>query len=272
MRNNISLSFVASFLLLSSLTVSGQTVSPVQSSARPFGLTADSLVNLAGSDERSAAFMENELGGLMEIVDQNLSESTRLEDVSGVALDPSKLNLAVESDLRVYFLGEGAGYHNTLGYNTQGIGIDEGNPSLIFPDASEGRRRTSRTPLQTGDFVDLGTHEAGTQLDFFLIANGANNPNPDRVWTAWPESNSDGIQHTVAYALEDSPYLVLAFEDLPGGGDRDFNDLVFVTDIGARNVAVLANPEPSVILSLVAILGVVFFAVSREKKKRAKAN
>lgn len=59
--------------------------------------------------------------------------------------------------------------------------------------------------------------------------------------------NPDGINHVVsfAYAMKDSPYLILGFEDLYGGGDRDFNDLLFAVDIGAINVAALTGtPEP----------------------------
>jgi hypothetical protein len=56
--------------------------------------------------------------------------------------------------------------------------------------------------------------------------------------------------------MKDSPYLVLGFEDLFGGGDRDFNDLLFVVDIGGINVAELtATPEPATMASMGAFLG-----------------
>ncbi len=55
--------------------------------------------------------------------------------------------------------------------------------------------RTSSEPLLPGDFVDLGTFGAGTQ--------------------------PDGINHVVAFASVQlgSPYLLIGFEDLLGGGD-----------------------------------------------------
>ena len=43
-----------------------------------------------------------------------------------------------------------------------------------------------------------------------------------------------------------SPYLVMSFEDMAGGGDRDYNDVVFAVDIGAINVKrLLSTPEPA---------------------------
>ena len=163
----------------------------------------------------------------MKFIDANLSEVTALSDVSSVALDPAKLKLATQANVRVYFLGEGAGYHNTLGFNNSGVGAFEGSPSLIFPDASSRvswynsaasvALRTNREPLAAGDFVDLGLMDAGQTLDFFLISNGANNARSNQVWTAYESYNSDGLQHMASFAMQDSPYLLLSFEDIAGG-------------------------------------------------------
>jgi hypothetical protein len=61
-------------------------------------------------------------------------------------------------------------------------------------------------------------------------------------------------------ALEDSPFLIMGFEDLWGGGDRDFNDLVVAIDIGRENVAHMsAAPEPSVSIMFAIFLGVSYF-------------
>jgi hypothetical protein len=98
--------------------------------------------------------------------------------------------------------------------------------------------------------------EAGSVLDFFLITDGANGGN--LVFSADRSANADGINHAVAFAYQkaNSPYLILGFEDLYGGGDRDFNDLVFAVDIGAANVKALTSaPEPAMALTLVSFLG-----------------
>jgi hypothetical protein len=54
--------------------------------------------------------------------------------------------------------------------------------------------------------------------------------------------------------LENTPYLLIGFEDLYGGGDRDYNDLMFVVDFGEENVEKLIGPEPSTLV-LLALLG-----------------
>lgn len=256
----------------------GQTESPVQSTARPFGLDIVGPVQLAGSDERSADFQTNVLPIAEEFVNVNLNEKVPVANATSLALDPSQLDLLTTADVRVYFVGEGAGYHNTLGFNTSGSGISSGDPQLIFPDASASNSylssgadtRKASEPLLAGDFVELGTLEAGTHLDFFLIANGANGGT--NVYSTDQSINPDGINHVVthAFALEDSPYLLIGFEDLFGGGDNDFNDLVFVLDIGIENIQYLAQtasldspvvgaPEPrlSAILMLAITIGIV---------------
>ena len=79
---------------------------------------------------------------------------------------------------------------------------------------------------------------------------------------------SSRLQHVLAFTLEDSPYLILGFEDLWGGGDRDYNDLIFAVDVGEANVEVLnklASPEPGMAMSLVVFvaIGLAFHRSSR---------
>ena len=262
-------------LFLSSISFA-QTELTVQSSASPFDLDIASPVYQAGSDSKSADFQANYLPTFQEFINANLTEKGALQDTSSLSLDPSKLFLSTQSDVRAYFIGEGAGYHNTLGFNVTGSGIETGDPQLIFPDSSSRNSyyqdadstqgyRSSSYPLLPGDFVDLGTHEAGTQLDFFVIANGANGGT--NVFSTNESINPDGINHVISYAIEDSPYLLIGFEDLYGGGDRDFNDLILVADIGESNVQNLiltSNPEPSTLLTLSLFSG---FAYLKTRKR-----
>jgi hypothetical protein len=51
-------------------------------------------------------------------------------------------------------------------------------------------------------------------------------------------------------AFDYKNYLVLAFEDISYGGDKDYNDVVFAVDIGEANLMQLATvsaaaPEPT---------------------------
>jgi len=266
---SLALAAVASLSL--SLSAFAQTASPVQSSARPFGLDIVDKVQLAGSDEASATFQKSVLPGLNGYLSGALSEGKKVND-NALLLDPSKLKLATDSNVRAYFIGEGAGYENSLGFNTSGGGVTSGDPALIFPNASTGGRRTDSTPLQAGDFVDLGKLLGGQKLDFFLIANGATRT-PGAVYSTDSSVNPDGINHVVSFATIYDSYLVIGFEDLLGGGDRDFNDLLFAIDIGAVNVAALTGtPEPATYMTMgLFLVGGVWVARRRKAQKAVNA-
>ncbi|MEO0793786.1 MAG: DUF4114 domain-containing protein [Verrucomicrobiota bacterium] len=260
-------------LTIPMLPVPAQTELSVQSNARPMGLDIVSPVMQAGSDANSAQFQAEVLPQMQDFINESLGERQGITNLSSISLDPSKLYLSNDANVRVYFVGEGAGYHNTLGYNTDGASVNSGDPLLIFPNASsvdsyyqhgdENAWRSSSAPLMPGDFVDLGLLEAGSQLDFFLIANGARGGS--MVWSTDDSANADGLVHTVSLAEDGSPYLLIGFEDLYGGGDRDYNDLLFAVDIGAANVAYLANPEPSTWLIMgLFVVGVFYIARRRQ--------
>ncbi|GAB5558390.1 MAG: hypothetical protein SynsKO_00370 [Synoicihabitans sp.] len=266
-------------LLASGLSAIAQTESSVQSTARPFGLDITAPVQIAGSDEASASFQEDALPVITDLINTQLGENVQFNNQTAYSLDPTKLRLATESTARVYFVGEGAGYRNTLGFNALPAGADTpetvvtADSELIFPDSSSSvstydpassARRYSRAPLLPGDFVDMGTFAAGTTLDFFLIANGANGGR--NAYSAPATRNPDQLDHVVSFVLPDSPYLIIGFEDLFGGGDKDYNDLVFAVDIGAANLQkLISTPEPSTWAIMFGCLGWVYWTTSRRR-------
>lgn len=237
-------------ILLAAICIAQVSIAlPVQSPARPFGLDIVGPVQSSGSDPASVLFNSTELSYMQSWLGENFTESTAIDD-SSFPLDSSNLILKYYSpNARVYFIGEGAGYHNSLGFILTGPRLNVSIPKLIFPDASSYGRGSpdSRYPLTIGDFVDLGPVTEGTSIGFFLIANGARGGR--QVWSTKTEYNADGINHVVSLVRPESPYLLIGFEDLYGGGDNDFNDLVFALEIGANNakalrgVSVLAVPD-----------------------------
>jgi len=245
-------------------SVLGQTTSPIQSAARPYNIDIIAPVQLAGSDAASRTFQTDVLPGMLKLADQSLSETKNITNSNSISLDPSKLVLAADATVRVYFLSEGAGYRNSLGISTTGKGPLGEDAALIFPDASSASGyggsksvvRTSSEPLAAGDFVDLGKYNAGTSLDFFLIANGASGGT--NYFSTDLSLNRDGIVHSVSLAPDGSAYLIIGFEDLLGGGDKDYNDLLFAVEIGKLNVSSLAGlsaPEPTLALGSVLVAG-----------------
>jgi len=274
-----AVAFTVLFSCVLTATSLAQTTSRVQSRSRPFGLEIVDSVKIGGSDERSADFQSNNLPYFNQLINTTLSESTAITNVETMTLDPTKLTLQTDYQVRAYFVGEGAGYRNTLGFTTvDNQGNATSDPQLIFPDVSSptsyydpsSTKRYQRAPLLQGDFVDLGTITAGDTLDFFLIANGANGGRT--VWTADESQNPDGLQHVVAYAQPGTPYLLIGFEDLYNGGDKDYNDALFVVDVGSTNVDQLTGaPEPSTWLVLFAagVAGLVFV---KQKGARSKCD
>ena len=258
----------------SSAAIAG-TVSPVQSGATPFGLQPIADVQLRGSDSDAADFQTNDLPGLQAIVNNTLTESQSINNLSSIALNPNDLVISGDSEVRAYFIGEGAGYRNSLGIYTgdSSDGIN-GDASLIFPDASttgyysyyNSDYRSSRAPVAPGDFVDLGTYTDGTQLNLFLVANGAGGGT--NTYFTDMELNSDGIDHFVMLATPDNPYLLIGVEDLHGGGDEDYNDVVVALEVGVATTRVLMAKAVPLPAPVAALLGPVLFGVILAVKRR----
>jgi hypothetical protein len=190
------------------------------------------------------------------------AERLELTGAHQIMLDPSKLLLKYAHNVSAYFINEGAGFRNQLAYETTSS-TGAKSSGLVFSDVSSTESIMSNAdgPLMKGDGVNIGNVAAGTQLDFWLRANGKNGGT--NIFGTNTASNSDGLQHVVAYAY--GKYVMLGFEDLWGekgasGGqnqksDRDFNDTVFVIDIGEDNVRNLIKPipEPTMTLGLIGV-------------------
>lgn len=200
--------------------------------------------------------------------------------VNSFQLDPTKLDLMYDHEVKVHFLSEGASFRNQLGVNVTGTtNIDD---TILFDDIScltascstftkyqkpeIGSSTIDKGGLTAGESVSLGNVTAGSTLDFWLNANGFLKSNPTR-WSTDTSKNKDGLQHVMAYEYED--YLVLAWEDLVRGGDRDYNDAVFAIDIGKANLQKIKKsqdvPEPS---TTAALLGITAFGLSRFRRRQ----
>jgi len=213
----------------------------------PHGLSVIGSVQDAGSDARSQNFQENVLPVFQQFIDENLQEMSEFEGAPDYVLDPTKLYLplATNQPIRVYFVHEGAAYRNQLGVAIVDAGHGQDGETelidplsqgqLIFPDASYENPPDGLSPggpLHCGDFVEIGNVDQGKELDFFLVSDGANGSS--EVLRNFVEFNSDGLQHVItAYYDELYPgFILIGFEDIVGGGDLDYNDCLFIIDIG----------------------------------------
>ena len=278
-----------------SVVVNAGTPEKYQSQASPYGLDTAGKVMQAGSTADSKNFDTTVMPSLMNFINKNLPETVNNTKSSAFEVDPSKLVLKNDYNVTATFVYENAGYHNSFGVDEVAAGkkgpksaLDEvtsDTAKLLFPDTSTpaggaaavgAGGTTQDQPVVPGDFVNLGNVKAGTALDFFLIANGANGGN--QVFSANEALNQDGFnQHVAGFTTHifavpqlNSPYLFLSFEDLWGGGDQDINDTIVAINVGAATVnSLLATPEPAMPLTFAACLGVALIAVRKNKKANA---
>jgi hypothetical protein len=197
-------------------------------------------------------------------------------------LDGANLTLHGDAHVAVQFESEAAGYRSMLGWYkvVDGAPVD---PQLIWLDTSQSSQNVDGNPLVNGQpmTVDLGVLPEGTEIGFFLIANGwSSGPNlallsgktldqinaglgiadgPDGAgnlaitfggqplagsvyYTSDPTLNPDDLQHALSGI--DAPHagwLHIAFEDLLNGGDHDYNDVLFRVQLGDYSYRVMSG-------------------------------
>lgn len=153
-----------------------------------------------------------------------------------------KLFAAETGHVTAEFLGSDAAYTNILIFDPQG------QSRAVFNGHA--------TPV--GTVVDLGVFNAGTELKFQLHVTNTG----DRFNTGPASANNDNEIHASA-VLDSNRRAVVGFEDLRGGGDRDYNDLQFrVTNVS--NIS--AVPEPSTWGMMLGGMGLLAFMARRRQK------
>lgn len=217
------------------------------------------------------------------------------ETIGAQTIDLDSIKLKYDHNVNVYFLGETAGgYRNQLDFITWKDGKVVQNQTKIFGDTSCSKAEKNTLanyndfcanpndplanksqqdkPLNVGDFAELGNFEAGTVFDFRLVSNAINggiyNKGVKGVFGVDEATNPDKVQHVMAYYYKD--LMIFGYEDLWGGGDKDYNDVVFAIDFGkgnARDLAGVSVPEPSTAAALMGIAGLVGFGRRRRQGK-----
>lgn len=201
-------------------------------------------------------------------------QAVAAELVNGVAM--ADLTLAADNPVSVVFQSEGAGQQNSLGYYTIGANGEIADVQFVWENASMSGSGGSlqagdsvQLDVGAGDTFGFFLVSDGAGLnDFSQFQDGTfefrdANGNPATVGTANPSLffvsidgeteiaiqgavlhtasptlNPDGIEHAVSGLGSAPNQLVIGFEDISGGGDRDYEDLVI-----AVNIAPLQTPN-----------------------------
>lgn len=202
-------------------------------------------------------------------------QSLSPQQINGV--DPADLTLQADNPVTVTFQSEGAGQQNSLGYYKIGPNGEISDVAFVWTNASatgsggtlqpgdsvaldvgagdtfgffliaDGAGVNDFSALQDGtfEFRDANGNPATTATNdptlVFIAADGAETVIEGDVFHSTdPAQNGDGVEHAVSGIGANDNQLIIGFEDLVGGGDNDFEDLVIAVDIAPAEGA---NPD-----------------------------
>ena len=260
----------AGFAAVAAVSISTIATAPARAALPAASLTPEQFSTDLGFDNLKALNLLEPSGTLEELKKLINNEANALSQgfLVQYQLDTSKLFWNGVDPVEVYFINEGAAYRNQLFYTakdvTSGSLVSNGK---IFDDISSpySKLREKNGPLVLGQGVSLGGFVGATQLDFMIKSNGKNGGTTMLGTNA--ATNPNGLQHVVAFQHND--WTILGFEDIVGGGDLDYNDVIFaVRGIQAGASPAEDVPEPSALLGI-AILGMAGATTLRCRKATA---
>lgn len=136
------------------------------------------------------------------------------------------LGAADHATVRVTFVYVNAGFKNQLGYFlfTDDKKIIPGSETLLFRNVDT--KTNQGGCLVAGDSVTIGPFLSGTNVGFFIKANGFNVGASAPTYYTIKALNKDGHDHVVMMEDSITGQYLMSFED-SSLGDADYNDLVF---------------------------------------------
>ena len=148
--------------------------------------------------------------------------------------------LAVGGRVSIELISSDAAFSNTLSLvSPTGVAIVSSGCQIEPSPELPGLKLMSEKRSQHGCRVELDADgstagiqpfAAGTTFRFAMCSQEDMDPNCENVWSSNPASNSDSFDHVRATPIHPAEFpgqiFQLGWEDLTGGGDLDFNDLM----------------------------------------------
>jgi len=175
----------------------------------------------------------------------------------------------VTRSYQVEFLGIGfASYHSPFGvFSYTGDPYGTFDPTKI----TYGKPLFIQNEVAKNSVYDFSI-TAGSYFGFYIDSNGTYKKAVEAKKTGDPKyllstmiaANKDNLDHAIFF--ETNKGYTIAFEDIVGGGDRDYEDLVinFRPTDGTSFTSASAVPEPSTVL----LLGIGLLALSGQLRKK----
>jgi|GEM_PF-1346487 len=183
----------------------------------------DSIVEFGSSNEKTLQDI---------VIDETTYDSVDVDnDQTGTQYWMGNNNAA---DFSVEVLDSIAAHTHTFGYYLNG---DVSTFYPVFNNNGVNALYPAIPEKNPGDTAPFSVPNVANQITF-AIHNGTTGS----FYSVDTSDNTDATQHAVVYNPADNTYLI-AFEDLAGGGDKDFNDLVVALTLTSCGQAVSCNAQ-----------------------------
>ncbi|MDP5018858.1 MAG: DUF4114 domain-containing protein, partial [Dolichospermum sp.] len=217
--------------VLSQATSIGNVLFPTPSSLKITDLGSDSF-SLAWEDGSGNPTGFEDLQVTIKATDKAIALGSTLQNKpQGESLDLRNITGAVKAE---FVVNREAGFNNFIGFyrvTSENGGIDtngDGTADILPGQAGyaqaalNGRVSDLNLTVNNGGTAAFNaTLQGGAIYVPFLIANGTPSTTNPNIYFTFLGANSDGVDHV--RMLGDNTF---GFEDLFGGGDKDFNDMV----------------------------------------------
>ena len=189
--------------------------------------TTTNSANASNGGNTIAISLQQGFSGVNDLIASDLGFDPILDfsGFAGLSLEGS-VSIARESEIR-----------STVGFykiqNSNGAVLDPTTGDLITPGSIGYAEAALHASNLFSSFGTLSTNDGNTITssitsfsDAEMIAPYATTPNNGQTYFSFTEENADGISHFREFGNG-----VIGFEDIYGGGDNDFDDLIFGFDL-----------------------------------------